>query len=170
MATTPASTSTPTKEFQPAFEGVQQSNDFDDAFACIAMIAGKSLDEVRQVAIDKFKHPKHGPYWITENLITNLLAHYGWVATVYKESAGIASLPDLAIGMVEYNPETEIGRHVLFHRMNATGNPKQVIEYIIDPAYWIDPNKHFRTDIKGFPISWYIGVHQMKKAAAKGSQ
>ena len=171
MATTPASTATPTKEFQPAFEGVQQSNDFDDAFACIAMIAGKTLDEVRQTAIDKFKHPRHGPFWIADTLITNLLAHYGWVATIYKENTGgIASLPELAIGMVEYNPVTEIGRHVLFHRMSAAGNPRQATEYIIDPAYWIEPDKHFRTDIKGFPIAWYIGVHKMKKIAAKGSQ
>ncbi len=62
------------------------------------MIAGKTLDEVRQTAIDKFKHPKHGPFWITEDLIAKLLANYGWVATVYKESTGIDSLPDLCLG------------------------------------------------------------------------
>jgi len=97
MATIPSSTNA-VQSFKPAFNRVQQSNDFDCAFACIAMIAGKTLDEVRQTAIDKFKHPKHGPFWITEDLIAKLLANYGWVATVYKESTGIDSLPDLCLG------------------------------------------------------------------------
>jgi hypothetical protein len=165
MATIPSSTNA-VQGFKPAFNRVQQSNDFDCAFACIAMIAGKTLDAVRQTAIDKFKHPKHGPFWITEDLIAKLLANYGWVATVYKESTGIDSLPDLCLGMVEYDPETEIGRHVLFHRHTPPG-AKQAVETITDPAYWVEPSKQVRTDIKGFPISYFIGVHQMTKTAAK---
>lgn len=165
-----ASTTPAIQGFQPAFKRVQQSNDFDDPFAVIAMIAGKTLDEVRQTAISAFKHPKHGPFWITEDLIAKLLAHYGWVATVWKEGTGIGSLPDLCIGMVDYNPDTEIGRYVLFHRMGPTGNPKQIVEYVIDPAYWIEPDKQVRTDIKGFPIAWYIGVHQAKQTAPKGEK
>lgn len=165
MATIPSSTNA-TQGFKPAFNRVQQSNDFDDPFACVAMITGKTLDEVRQAAIDKFKHPKHGPYWITEDLIAKLLAHGGYVATVYKEGTGIASLPDLCLGLVEYDPETEIGRHVLFHRFTPPGS-KQPVEYIIDPAYWVEPSKQVRTDIKGFPVSYFIGVHQMVKTTAK---
>lgn len=168
MATTTATTATPSFGFQPAFKRVQQSHDFDCAFACVAMITGKTLDEVRQIAIEKFRHPKHGPYWIGEDLISKLLVHYGWVATIYKEGTGIASLPDLAIGMVEYSEITEVGRHVLFHRMGAAGTLKGLTEYIIDPAYWIEPSKHIRTDIKGFPISYFIGVHPMKPAAKGG--
>lgn len=163
MATPSATTSSTAQGFQPGFKRVQQSNDFDCAFACIATITGMTLDEVRKVAIDKFRHPKHGPFWITGELINSLLAHYGWVATVYKEASGIASLPDLAIGMVEYNPETEIGRHVVFHRIPATSG-KPAVEYIIDPAAYVtEPSQQVRTDIKGFPISWYIGVHKMLK-------
>ena len=67
---------------------------------------------------------------------------------------------------VEYNPDTEIGRHVLFNRVTPPG-AKQPVEYIIDPAYWVDTVQQIRTDIKGFPISWYIGVHPMAKTAAK---
>ena len=72
--------------FQPAFARVPQNGDFDCAFACIASITGKPLAEVRELAVNRFKHPAHGPYWITEDLIAGLLAHYGWVATVYKLS------------------------------------------------------------------------------------
>jgi len=172
MATTPSSTSPAAQGFKPAFKRVQQTPGCgcDSALACIAMIAGKTLDEVRQIAIDQFKHPRNGPFWITEDLIYKLLLHFGWVATVYKESTGITSLPDLAIGMVEYNTETELGRHVLFHRMAPAGSPKQTTEYIIDPAYWIPPSHHVRTEIKGFPIAWYIGVHPVNKPPVKASQ
>jgi len=159
-----ANTTTPS--FKPAFTRVQQTDDCNCAFACIAMLAGKTIDEVRQVAIDKFKHPKHGPFWIDESLISKLLTHFGWVGTVFKESTGLASLPETAIAMVEYNPDTEIGRHVLFNRVTPPG-AKQPVEYIIDPAYWVDTVQQIRTDIKGFPISWYIGVHPMAKTAAK---
>ena len=59
-----------------------------------------------------------------EVLIAKLLANWSFTATVYKESAGIAALPDVCIGMVEYNPETEIGRHVIFVRQRgAAGKP-----------------------------------------------
>jgi hypothetical protein len=159
-----ANTTTPS--LKPAFTRVQQTDDCNCAFACIAMLAGKTLEEVRQVAIDKFKHPKHGPYWIGEDLISKLLIHFGWVGTVFKASTGLASLPDTAIGMCEYNSDTEIGRHVLFNRVTPPG-AKQPVEYIIDPAYWVDTVQQIRTDIKGFPISWYIGVHPMAKTVAK---
>ena len=155
MATSPAQT------FQPAFKRVAQSNDFDCVFAVIAMVANKTLAEVRQVAVDKFDVPLHGPWWPTESMISGLCAHFGWAATVYKEASTSAELPDIAFLMVDYNPKTEIGRHVLFHRQRAAGG----VEYIIDPAFWVDQTKQVRMDVKGLPPSlWYIGVHAMKPA------
>ena len=162
MAPSPVATTTPAPGFQATFKRVAQSNDCDCAFACIAMIANKPLAEVRQAAIDHFKHPAHGPFWIGEDLIIKLFAHYSWVATFYKEVSTIAELPDLGVLMVGYNPETEIGRHVLFHRQKgAAGKP--TVEYIIDPAFWIDPVYQIRTDVKSLPAAYYIGIHQMSK-------
>ncbi len=162
MATTPTAAQPPATGFQPAFKRVAQTNEFDCWLACIAIIVNRPLTEVRQVAVEHFKFPKNGPYlYMEESLSAKLLAHWSFTATVWKESTGIASLPDLAIGMVEYNPETEIGRHVVFVRQrNEAG---KVQETIIDPAYWIEPALHVRTDIKGFPVSWHIGVHAMTK-------
>lgn len=153
MATTPTATI-------PAFQRVQQSNDFDDAFACIATLTGKTLAEVRQVAIDKLKHPKYGPYWITEDLIKKLFAYFGLIATPYKEFKGTISelAPDVALLMIEYNVETEIGRHVVFYRSRTT-SPKGVTETVIDPAYWVDPAKQILTDLKALQASWWMGVH-----------
>jgi hypothetical protein len=159
MATTPtaATTKTPAQDFKPQFKRVQQTCDHDDAFACIAMLAGKTIEEVKQVAVSRFGHPKHGPYWVNEDLILNLLNHYSWKGSSYRESGGIASLPELAIGMVEYRADTDIGRHVLFHRIGDVNDPKRV-ETIYDPAYWVPADKQVRTDIKGLPITWFIGV------------
>jgi hypothetical protein len=163
MPTIPTSvTSTPT-EFQPAFTRVQQSENHDCAFACIAMIAGKTLEEIRELAVKKFMHPIHGPYWITGDLIAGLLAQNGYVASVYKEAEKIENLPDLAIAMVDYQPSTELGRHVLFHRAKASHAPTTIITYMIDPAYWVEPQEHIRTSFKGLPVSWFIAVHAMNK-------
>lgn len=169
MSSIPATVTSTADSFQPAFSRVQQSSDFDCAFACIASIAGKPLAEVQALAVNQHKHPPHGPYWITEELIAGLLAHYGWVATVYKEIGKLADIPDLAILMVDYDPDKEIGRHVLFHRAAASHSPKTTISYVVDPAYWVDTPAQVRTDLKTLGASWYIGVHPMatKGATAK---
>ncbi|MEJ2769195.1 hypothetical protein [Mycetohabitans sp. B46] len=48
--------------FKPAFRRVQQSGDFDCAFAVVAMIVHAALDKVRRVAIEWFDHPTHGRF------------------------------------------------------------------------------------------------------------
>ncbi|MDP1977631.1 hypothetical protein [Undibacterium sp.] len=164
MATTPAGSQPQT--IQPVFKRIQQAVDHDCAFACIAMITNKSLDEVVQVAIDKFKHPANGPYFITEELINKVLAHYGFVSTIYKEvETGLVDIHNVAIAMVDYDPETEIGRHVVFVRDKS--NTKQPVEYMIDPAYWIDASLYVRTDFQTLVPAWFIGVTPMNRMAAK---
>jgi hypothetical protein len=76
--------------FVPAFRRVQQSGDFDCSFAVIAMICGTTLEAVRNVAIERFRHPAHGPYWITGDFIARLLAHYGYDTGMYEEPASVS--------------------------------------------------------------------------------
>lgn len=169
MAANPPGTTNTAQSIQPAFKRVQQITEHDCAFACIAMITNQSLAEVIQVAVDKFGHPAHGPYWITEELVAKIFAHYGFVSTVYKEvTKGIVDLPDVAIVMVDYDPETELGRHALFVRDQS--NQKQIKEYLIDPAYWIEPSLHVRNDFKTLQPAWYIRVHPMSKQIAKNGK
>lgn len=168
MPNIPSTVTSTAEGFQPAFARVPQNGDFDCAFACIASITGKPLAEVRELAVNRFKHPTHGPYWITEDLIARLLAHYGWVATVYKEVSKLADVPDLAILMVDYDPDKEIGRHVLFHRASASHALKTTIAYVVDPAYWIETPAHVRTDLKPLGAAWFIGVHPMATKSAAG--
>lgn len=157
MAATPP---TSPQEIQPAFKRVQQSDDFDCAFACIATITGKSLDDVRKTAVEKFKLPAHGPYWVTEELIGKLFAHYGFSSSAYKEVGKLADIADVAICLADYDEQTEIGRHVVFVRDKR--NSKQTVEYMIDPAYWVDAAHHVRTDFKALAPAWFIGVHLKK--------
>ena len=166
MATAPAATPAPALGFQPAFKRVAQSGDFDDAFACIATLAGKTLEEVRATAIKLFRHPEHGPYFISETLLNSLFAHYGLVSTVWKAvETPISGLPDVAILLIDYDEETELGRQVVFHRMRPTSGPKPVIEYVIDPAYWIPPQKQIQADLKALQPAWFIGIHPMNTTA-----
>ena len=130
MAAVPPSTANTAQSIQPVFKRVQQEGSHDCAFACIATITGKSLAEVVQVAVDKFGHQAHGPYWMSEELIAKIFAHYGFVSTVYKEVAkGLVDIPDVAIVMVDYDAEAELGRHAVFVRDQS--NLKQIKQYII---------------------------------------
>jgi hypothetical protein len=153
--------------FKPAFTRIQQEGDFDCIFACIAMLTKTNLKDVRQLAVDKFKLPKHGPYWVSETLIASLLAHHRLVATVYKEYDS-NPLPDVAILMVDYDEETEMGRHALFHRASIPDTQGGIArqEYVVDPAYWVEPQKQLRADWKALKPAYWIGVHPMAAAPA----
>lgn len=96
-------------------------------------------------------------------MITKLLADWSLTGTVWKESTGIASLPDVCIGLIDYIPETEIGRHVIFVRQRDDAG-KVIQEWIIDSAYWIPENRQIRTDIKAIPIAWFIAITPMRPA------
>ncbi|PQV52191.1 hypothetical protein [Paraburkholderia sp. BL21I4N1] len=148
--------------FVPAFRRVQQSGDFDCSFAVIAMICGTTLEAVRNVAIERFRHPVHGPYWITGDFIARLLAHYGYDTGMYEEPASVSEIPDLAFALVDYDDQTNLGRHVLFHRARASHDESVVISYVIDPAYWVGPQDYVRTSLP--EIQWFLEVYAKRGA------
>jgi len=151
--------------FVPAFQRVQQSDDFDCPFAVIAMICGTSLEAVRDVAVRRFEHPAHGPYRITGELVACLLAHYGYDTGMYEEPALDCDIPDLAIAVVDFDEHMNLGRHVLFHRARARHDDRVQVAYVIDPAYWLEPKDYVRT---GLPdIHWYLEVYPMGEHGSK---
>jgi hypothetical protein len=103
-------------------------------------------------------------------MIAKLLAAHGLVATVWKECAkGYADLPEVAIAMVSYDADWEVGRCVVYHR-NTSADGKTAQPYVVDPYQHADSRMHTRVgtaDLAGLPPSWYIGVTQMQKAAGK---
>lgn len=150
---------------EPAFKRVQQTGDFNCWLACIATIVGKSLEEVHAVAVKDFGLPAHGPYWYSDTLIAKLFAHFGFVSSIYKEVSSLTHLPGVCILLVDYDTATEIGRHVVFVRDKRQ---KAAVEYVIDPAYWIEQSLHVRTDVKNLKPAWYISVHPMNTPVASG--
>ena len=165
MATTPTPTS-----FQPAFKRIGQQDRHDDAICVIAMLSGKTTDAIFRQA-EGLGLPKVGPYhaWIDGDMIAKLLAGNGLVATVWKECTSYKDLPEVAIVMVDYDADWEVGRCVLYHR-NTSSDGKTAQPYVVDPYPHTDTKLHLRvgtTDLNGLPPSWYIGVTQMAKAAGK---
>jgi hypothetical protein len=152
--------STPTT-FTPAFPFVAQTNDFDDVFACAATLSGKTIEEVREIAIAKTKHPARGPYYLGETHIAALLAQLGYVATVYKDVSRVADIPDVAFLLIDYNADMEMGRHILFHRAKASHASGVTIEYGLDPCLWCKPADRVRTNFKSVAGTWAIGIHAM---------
>jgi len=137
----------------------------DDAFACIATLTAKTLDEVNQAAA-AFGYPEHGPAYPTEELLAKLLMSLGGlVATKYKDFTSIAALPAVAVLFIDWDEEMEVGRTVVWHHVKGT-DAQTAFNYVIDPASWIDESKYFRTDVKSLDISWFIEVTRSNSIGA----
>jgi hypothetical protein len=159
--------STPTT-ITPAFPFVAQTNEFDDVFACVAMLLGKKIEEVREIAIAKTKHLVRGPYYLGETQIAALMSQLGLVATVYKEVSCVSDIPEVALILVDYNDDMEVGRHILFHRAKASHASGTTIEYALDPAPWCKPADLVRANFKSIAGHWVIGIHAMSGKAGTG--
>lgn len=158
-----------TPDFKPTFIRVEQSDRHDDVLAVIASLSGTSLLNIKQQA-EVFGLPATGPYYpyIDADLIAKLLTSRGLVGTVWKEAPkGFVDLPEVAIAMVDYDADWEVGRCVLFHRLPAS-HPSEVPHYVLDPAMGIKDELQVRTDLTGLVASWYIGVHQAPGEKGKG--
>jgi hypothetical protein len=112
--------------------------------------------------------PARGPYYLGETHIAALLAQLGYVATVYKEVGKVSEIPDVALLMVDYNAEMEMGRHVLFHRAKESHASGTVVEYAMDPALWCKPADRVRTNFKNIAGHWVIGIHSMQTKGGAG--
>lgn len=165
MVTIPATVSSSSAGFQPAFRPVTTQDRHACALAAVAIVASASLEDVWAVA-EELGLPKVGPYShvIDGDFLAALLAKYGWVAKVWKEATKVSQLPDLCIAMVDYDADWEVGRHVVFHRAKASHDAK-IVEYVIDPTA-SSPDARVRTDLNVLAPAWYIGIHPMAKSPA----
>jgi len=143
--------------FQSPFRRVQMQERMDDSLACIATLTGKTLSEISAMAV-QMGLPAHGPCYVDEDLIAKLLmAAGGLTASKYQDFSKIELLPDVAILLIDYNEETELGRHVVWHHVRGTKELPS-FHYIIDPGHWVDPADHFTTSVKKFAIAYFIEV------------
>lgn len=151
--------------FIPPFKLIPQQDRFDDLLACVAMLSGKSLADVRKQA-EHFGLPKTGPYWVGIDMTAKLLMNLGGlVATGYKEFTSFAALPDVAILLIDYDEATEIGRHVIWHHIRGTKD-QQSFSYVIDPALHIAASQQMSTEFGHLKPAWYVEV-TVAKAGGK---
>ena len=150
------------KDFASPFRRIQQTERMDDTFACIAMVVHKPLTEVAEAAY-RMGYPRHGPALASETLIARLLMELGQlVASKYLDFHSWEALPDVAIVYVDYDQDMEIGRHILWHHVRASG-PQNALSYVIDPAHWIKPEQGATTDLKRYKPDWYIEIRPAGK-------
>jgi len=150
-------------DFESEYARVEQYDDNSCLFAVLGCIAGCTAQEVRAVAVANGHIPEHGPYTVVDDgsLAAFLAAHYGWVASVWKECTHTYQLPALCILLVEVS-EKFSGRHILFARQrNRGGQPN--VEYVVDCGYWVPPEGHIRA-ISDHELSWYIALHPMEQS------
>lgn len=169
MASAPTTTGN-APAYRPLFKRVAQNDtkdgihsaDFLGDLACIATIVGASLDEVRACAI-KNGLPKHGPFWVTADLIAKVFASFGYQSSPdwLQVFTPLDALPSIAILLTEYNEATEIGRAVVMQKVASKNDPKGYETWIIDPAYWQSAEKQVTDNWKSTMSSWYLGVYPM---------
>ncbi|MDP5239126.1 hypothetical protein Q9Q94_06260 [Uliginosibacterium sp. 31-16] len=155
---------------QPPYKRVQQKSDFDCAWACIAALTCKTIEEVKKVAIDYGRIPEHGPYWFHDDaLLAKVLVPLGWTASIWRSSETYTDIEhNIAICLTDYSDETELGRAVLFVRTPSSPGAKTGDCCVIDPAFWIDAKDHVRRDLKDFKMPWYIGVTRLATVKTQG--
>lgn len=165
--TIPSTVQSTSAGFQPAFEFVGINGDrHADGLAVIASAVGVSLADVFKQA-ETLGMPKTGPYnhWVDSDLISSLLATYGWASTEWKEVTAMTHLPALSICLVEYDSDWEVGRYVLVHSGAKCSHDAKSISYLVDPSAK-DADSQIRTDLKTLSPAWYIGIHPAKTPAA----
>lgn len=143
--------------FESPFKRVQMIDRNGDSLACVATLTGKTIEEVNKAAVE-LGLPARGPYFVDGVMIAKLLMRLGGlVATNYKEFHSYDALPPVAILLVEYNPDTEVGMHVCWHHVKAHGDISS-FSYLIDVADWIDPKQHYNKMLEKYQPAYYVEV------------
>jgi hypothetical protein len=151
---------TPTT-FTTAFAFVAQTNDFDDVFACVAMLSGIKIEEVRDIAIATTKHTARGAYFMGEVRIAALPAPVTarrdcvqgyWPRGRYPRRC-------LSDGRLQRRHGDWPARPVSSRKASRASGT--TIEYALDPALWCKPADRVRTNFKNVAGTWAIGIHAM---------
>jgi hypothetical protein len=169
MATQPTTPGQIPTGFKSPFKRVPMAERTDDAFACIATLTGKPLAEIMKLAYE-FGYPKHGPGYCSIGLIQQLLSEFSLIGSDYDTVNTISALPDVALLLADYDPETELGRHIVWHHVRACVE-FQAFHYAIDVGFWVPPEFQVTRDFSFVQLNtplWFIGVTQKPTPAAKG--
>jgi hypothetical protein len=143
-------------DFEPTFQRVAQTNQWNSALACIACVVNKSIDEVRLVAARQLKRPANGRWSVTAKLIPELFDHYDWwAASRYREASALNDLPDLALILLSKKPD----HFGLFHRQKFEDGRLPVC-CLINPAH-VPVDQQYLLDVAAILPCQFLSICSM---------
>ena len=151
------------------FNRVPMAGTHDDLLACAAVLCGKTMEEVKKMAVTLGMRA-NGPFYVDEVLFRKILFNLSNLAVSdYKDFISIAALPALCVLCCDYAEEDDTGRHVIFHHVKATPEIAS-FSYVIDVANWLDHKQHVTTDLGHLNLqpAWYLEVTQRPSPTGKG--
>ncbi|QIL43159.1 hypothetical protein G7045_02130 [Acidovorax sp. HDW3] len=136
----------------------------DCGLACVAMVAGRSLEAVRKVAVKELGYPKDGPYTTTHENLFKLLKHFGIGHGKKAPFKTLAAMPSLAIMETRKMPSTGNSHLVVFER-TEDGDAR-----VLDPGWWL--KQQVRRDWNRIKLDTFVPIYladepEAKKAAGK---
>lgn len=130
---------------------VKQEDETGCGLACIAMLAGVSYEEVKQVALKNLKFRTKGHFYTGTGQLKELAGYFGLTITGQKRRPwrNWALLPDIAIVSINQQENNRYWHWVVFQRNDGT-------EAIFDPKKSIKSDR--RTDFNRIKPFGYLPV------------
>lgn len=150
--------------FKSPFTRVAQLGTHDDLLGCAATLCGKTMEEVKKMAVT-LGMKANGPFYLDEKLFRKILFNLSdFAVSDYKEFTSFDALPPLCVLMVDFATQAEgdTFRHVVFHRVKATQDGPS-FSYVIDVAHWVDAKQQMTTDLSHLKMedgAWYLEITQ----------
>lgn len=148
--------------FEPKHGCVEPSDESGGVLSCVALVVGRPLAVVRQVAVGRFNVPAKAQRRAVHRLAVDLLAHFGWTGGFCQPIEPTAKIPDLAFVVTAVPVDGNDGpaqRCLLFHRQRpAPGKPG--VEYFVDPFPGAEQRTRF--DVQNIALSHFMDVYWMQ--------
>jgi hypothetical protein len=128
----------------------------------VALVVGRPLAIVRQVALGRFNVPVNAQRGVVHRLAVDLLAHFGWTGGYCETYDSSSKIPDLAFVVAAAHVDGKDGsaqRCLLFHRQRPAPG-KSGIEYFVDPFPGAEQRTRF--DVQNIALSHFMDVYWMQ--------
>ena len=150
------------------FTRIPMQGTHDDLLACAAVLCGKTIEEVKKMAVTLGMRA-NGPFFLDEKLLRKILFNLSNLAVSdYKDFKSIAALPDVCVLCVDYDKD-ETCRHVIYHHVRGTPD-LPAFSYVIDVGNWIGPEQQVTTNLSHLRLepAWYLEITQRASPSGKG--
>lgn len=154
--------------FVSPFKRVPMQGTHDDLLACAAILCGKTMEDVKKMAVTLGMRAT-GPFYTDEVLFRKILFNLSnFAVSDYKDFKTVAALPDVCVLCVDYVTHDETCRHLVFHHIRGTAE-MPALNYVIDPANWIDAKQQLTTDFGHLKMepAWYLEITQRPSPTGK---